>query len=175
MKRIFVLFLAVMMVMTMFAGCGAHDETAFEPEINSQEQENQKQNNPMNPNQNAQTQYIKNGKFDYIETFPLHYDTNCGEVCFNYYIPTVNAVIEEFKALYPDVPKTTIRNVVLGVAYIENVDWAAKGERDLQNGDVVTVALSFIQANLDLWNEYFGDVELVLEATHTITAEGLEE
>ena len=46
--------------------------------------------------------------------------------------------------------------------------------RTRRNGDIVTIEVGIIQSKLDMWNEYFGDIELVIETTHTITAEGLE-
>ena len=184
MKRMFTLFLAVMMVMTMFAGCGAHDETAYEPDINAQEQVNnaqeqvnQNQDKPMNPNQNTQTQYIKDGKFNYSDIMFFNCKGTNGEGTVEFLPngPAVNELCAELKALYPDVAKGTIMNIVSPMVNVENVHWAAEQERGIQNGDVVTLEVSVIQSKIDMWNEHMGDIELIIEPTYTITVEGLEE
>ena len=177
MKRMFTLFLAVMMVMTMFAGCGAHDETAYEPDINSQEQVNQNQDKPMNPNQNTQTQYIKDGKFNYSDIMFFNCKGTNGEGIVEFLPngPAVNELCAELKVLYPDIAKGTIMNIVSPMVNVENVHWAAEQERGIQNGDVVTIEVSVIQSKIDMWNEHMGDIELIIEPTYTITVEGLED
>ena len=175
-KKVFALFLAVLMATsTLLTGCGSNNEVPHEPDVNVQEQENQNQNNPGNPNQGEKTQYIKDGKFVYIEAFPLHVDPNNGEISFYHYIPVTDAIINELKAHNPDAYKTTIRNTILGLAYIENVSWEGQSDRELKNGDVVTVEVCIVQDWVDEWNKSFGDIELVIEPTYTYTVEGLPE
>ncbi len=184
-----------MVVSTLLAGCGAKVENSEEPNMGQvedissspannnsleeptmgQDVENEESENPTNPNGN--TQYIKNGKLNYSDIMFFNCKGTNGEgtVEFMPYGPAVNELCAELKALYPDIAKSTIMNIVSPMVNVDNVDWAAKQERGIQNGDVVTIEVSVIQAKVDMWNEYFGDIELIIEPTYTTTVEGLED
>ena len=169
MKKVIVLFLVVVMaVSTLLSGCGTKVENSDAPTID-QAQEDVR---PGNPHQGAQTQYIKNGKLNYFDVMLVRCAGADGEGCVEV-LPdglAMNALINELKELYPDMAKSTIQNIVSPMVKFDNTEQTS----GLHNGDIVTIEVSVIQSKLDMWNEYFGDIELVIETTHTITVEGLE-
>lgn len=180
MKKSFCLMLAICMIIgMMLTGCGNKDTNIPATDTNIDTNTDvviDNQNTNMPGKENTSNKYIKNGKFNYSDIMSFYYRDTDGEITVEFvpYGPAANELCEELKALRPDIAKTTIRNFVGNMINVENIDYAAKQERGIQNGDVVTIEVSVIQTNVDMWNEYFGDIELIIEPTYTTTVEGLE-
>ena len=176
MKKIFCLMMVVVMIASvMLTGCGKQEDTPTPTDTNLENvTDNPSSNVPNNTpnNEPADTKYIKNGRLNYFDVMLVRCKGANGEGYVEV-LPdglAMNALIKELKELYPDMAKSTIQNIVSPMVSFDNTEQTS----GLHNGDVVTIEVGVIQSKLDMWNEYFGDIELVIETTHTITAEGLE-
>ena len=176
MKKIFCLMMVVVMLASvMLTGCGKQELPPVPTDTNVENvTDNPGPNVPNNTpnNEPTDTKYIKNGKLNYFDVMFFRFKGANGEGYVEV-MPdglAMNALIKELKELYPDMAKSTIQNIVSPMVSFDNTEQSS----GLHNGDIVTIEVSVIQSKLDMWNEYFGDIELVIETTHTITVEGLE-
>lgn len=176
MKKIFCLMMVVVMIASvMLTGCGKQEDTLTPTDTKLENvTDNPSSNVPNNTpnNEPADMKYIKNGKLNYFDVMIVSVKGANGEGCVDVSTDglAMNALIKELKELYPDMAKSTIQNIVSPMVSFDNTEQTS----GLHNGDVVTIEVDVIQSKLDMWNEHFGDIELVIETTHTITVEGLE-
>lgn len=177
-KKIFSLLLAICLIACiMLAGCGNNGTTIPETDMNGTATENQDANGSNNGQANSNGKYIKNGKFNYSDVIAFHFKgaNGEGELLFGHNGPAVNAVCKEIKEIYPDLAAGTIKNIISPMINVENVEWANKNERGMQNGDVLTIEASIIQKKVDMWRENMGGIELIIETEYTVTVEGLKD
>ena len=179
-KKMFVLFLAVVMVVsTLLVGCGSNvdntDET-YDEQVENNDSPPPKENKPINATN--EHQYVRDGKFYLSELFIFDFtSTSNGESRPGYswkgdFFSAAIKQLAEYKK------SDDIHNDKIEQCVFEMVELKITSPEDIfhiKNGDIVIWEATINQDVLEEFNSYIDGIEVVVEPTYTVTAEGLTE